>query len=275
MVLLYLFYWGNMPNLILYRDIPVDDFLAAYRAHKERPDAVYLPSDAQLRDFALSGVCKVKDQQWPITLFFFNQYDMVQDQTTAFLIVHADHQAASNLEILAKRLRIDLRGQGFPALYRIDPRYGLVYGTMRDAVDPAVRMDRNKCYVTLVLTDDASHPEVSLLDYVDRDYQKRYRQIFEQWNQTPPKKRGFMGFDLSKLRGGLKGESPSPFRYEHIRYFIQALKDRYGFMDLKLSIIYREVTENDLRRTVLDSSAGLFYAVGECRFFNTTEELVA
>jgi hypothetical protein len=265
-----------MPNCILYRDVPAEDFLTAYRLHEEKSSVAYLPSDAQLRDIAFSGRREAGGVTHELAIYLFNQYDMVRDETMAFVVLQTDRSGGSFLETTAKRLRIDLRGQKLESLYRIEPRYGLVVGLARDSVDPNVRLDRNRCYITLVLTQDPSHPEVSLLEYVDSDHRARYRKIFQATNQCAPRKRGLMGFDLSKLRsGGLKGEGESPFRHEHIRYFTDALRERYGLRELRVSLIYKDVTEDDLKRAILDPSFGLFYPTAECRFFHSTEELLA
>lgn len=273
-----------MPNFILYKDIAADDFLAAWRLHREKGAQAYLPGDVHLRDFKLEGRVESRSPdesmggsaaERSLALYFLSQYDMVSDETTAFVILSSDRTAHTYLENTAKRLRIDLRGQGFGTFVRVDPRYGVVVGTARDVVDAGVHTDRNRAYVTLVLTKDAAHPEVSLLEYVDRDHQTRYKEIFEKINQTPPKKRSMMGFDLSKLRaGGLKGEADSPFRHEHIRYFAGALQERYGIRGLKVSLIYKNVTEEDLKKCIIEPAAGLFVPVGECRFFTSTEELL-
>lgn len=272
---------------IIYRDLAIEDFLTALEMHRKKGTQAYLPGDACLRDIKIEGRYEPRQGSAdasgammltpiPVALYFLNQYDMIRDETTAFVVVGADRSGARFVESTAKRLRTDLRAQSFETLFRVDPRYGLVVGAQREAVDTSVRADRNRCYVTLVLTDDASHPEASLLDYVDRDHQRRYKEIFEAVNQTPPKKRGVMGFDLSKLRGGgLKGEAASPFRHEHIRYFAGALHDRYGVKDIKVSLIYKDVTDDDLRRSILDPKAGFYVPVGECRFFSSTEELLA
>jgi hypothetical protein len=269
-----------MANYILYRDIAADDFLAALKLHREKGAQAHMPGDAHLRDAMFAGVCESRSagetETHFLAIYLMNQYDMVRDETTAFAVLSTDRAGQKFLENTAKRLRIDLRGQGFDTLYRVDPRYGVVVGTARDAVDVAVRSDRNRCYITLVLTKDPAHPEASLLEYVDRDHQERYRNVFQEVNQTAPKKRGVMGFDLSKLRsGGLKGETESPFRHEHVRYFAGALRERYGMRDMKISLIYRDMTDDDLKRCVLDPAAGLFVPVGECRFFASTEELLA
>ncbi|UCF81344.1 MAG: hypothetical protein JSV08_02730 [Acidobacteriota bacterium] len=265
-----------MPNCILYRDVPAEDFLTAYRLHEEKSSVAYLPSDAQLRDVAFSGRQEAGGVAHELAIYLFNQYDMVRDETMAFVVIRTDRSSGKLLENTAKRFRIDLRGQKLESLYRIEPRYGLVVGLARDSVDSSVRLDRDHCYITLVLTQDPSHPEVSLLEYVDSDNRARYREIFQAANQCAPRKRGLMGFDLSKLRsGGLKGEGESPFRHEHVRYFANALRERYGLRELRISLIYKDVTEDDLKRAILDPSFGLFYPTAECRFFHSTEELLA
>ncbi len=264
-----------MPNAVLFDNIPVDDFLTAYQMHQATPGQGYLPADSQLKEFRISGTVKSRVTEHRIDIFFLNQYDMLSDSTNYFLVFRTDSNGVSDLEKFVKRFRIDLKSQGFEGLFRIDPRYGLIVGSSRNSIDLEARTKPN-CFVTLYLTGDAAHPEVSLMEYTDKDNREKYKEVFKAHNGCFPKKKGIFGFDLTSLKKReRKGEVSSLFNYKHLFSFTNALRTRYSMVDISVAFIFSDLNDDDYKLVLLDQTLGTFYPTGQCRFFNSTDELLS
>ncbi len=148
-------------------------------------------------------------------------------------------------------------------------------GTKRDSIDKLLKKENEFCFITLYLTEDPANNDVSLIEYVDKDQKSRYKEIFKKHNDTSPKKKSFLGFDLSSLKKKERaGEKRSPFDYETLKGFVKSFRERYSLEDLKLSFIFKDMTEEEYNLCLLDESRGTFYPSGDCKFFNTTEELL-
>ncbi len=263
-----------MSNAVLFNNITAGDFLAAYKMHLASPAKGYLPDAIRLKEFRISGNVTGRAAEHRLDIFFLNQYDMLADATNSFIIFRTGSNGIVELERFVKRFRIDLKSQGFEGLFRIDPRYGLISGSSRDAIDQSARTKPN-CFTTLYLTDDPAHSEVSLLEYADKNYHEKYKNIFKTHNACLPKKKGIFNFDFSNLKKmERRGEESSVFSYKHIFSFINALQTRYSMSSISLAFIFTEMTDDDFNLALLDQASGTFYPSGQCRFFNSTDELM-
>ena len=270
----------SMAEFLRYDHLSVDDLVSALVLHHKDPAHCFFPAARRLRAFRIEGPLRTRREgtrESPLILYFVNEPNLVTEQTESFFLLLTDPDAYRELVTLCQRFRHDLKGLGFASLLRIDPKYGLVQGSAKEPVDPLVKWDKNHILVTLYLTDDPKHPAVALGDYVQRDHQVRYGQLFEKYNQCKPAASTLLGFDLSRWRKGKKEAAPLAgpnFHYRHLQKLAELLQGKYYQGEMLCSLLFEDVTEEELDRIPLDQDKAAFLAADQAPFFASIDELL-
>ena len=269
-----------MSIFIKYDDIPFQDFLSAYHIYLKKSQKDFLIDIDKLRECLFKGnKTKILDSKPVIRLikiFYIIDFDIIRSTYNHYFIFQSSADFQEELERVAKRIKIELKLKNIDSLFRIDPKYGLVIGTAKEAIDSSVPPDKLFCFITLYLTGDQHHPEIALLEYIEKTYKKKYMEIFEKHNHCSPGSFKFLGIDLSKIKQAFKKSSPFVLlRYEGIIELGNSLIHKHKLEDLSISLIFEEVTENEITRCLLDKNKSAYYSGELCKFFINAEELLS
>lgn len=258
-----------------YDGLPLEDFLTCLVQQQREPQVESLPAAAHLKEARLEAVWRydVNGPEVPLALYLLQERDALTENTEAFLLVRAPGSASSPLRDLALKLRDFLAHRHLPCYFRIDPTYGLVYGSALEPLDETVKWDRPGAYVTLCLTDDLSAPSLALLEYVAQTRKKRYQEIFQKYNRVQPVSPGFLKATWKKLSGGEKAEH-APRKLTYAMLSVLATYLSLGlFKDARISLIYKGLSEEHAQRMLLDPGFSQFFFTGHDRFFVSLGEL--
>lgn len=268
-----------MSTFIKYQDIPYEDFLSALSLLNKKDIPHALISIDKLREVLFKGdkrkIVGGSSEVFPIKIFYIIDYDIIRNTHNYYFLFQSSSKIQEELERIAKRIKIELKLKNIDSLFRIDPKYGLVVGTSKDAIDPFVGLDKSYCFITLYLTNDHNHPEIALLEYVEKAFQKKYIEVFEKHNHCSPGTFKLLGIDFSKIKKAFVRSNPHIIlNYEDLKELCLSFAEKQKIENLTLSFIYEEVSEEEANECILDKTKASFYPAGLCKFFINTEELL-
>lgn len=261
---------------VRYESVPLEDFLACLRHYENDVRQGYLPRPEHLKEAMIQASWKPRTNAaaYRLTLYLLHEKEALSDRVETFVVLHTESAAAGHLRDLCLRLRGFLESRGTGGLFRIDPRYGLVYGSALEPVDSTIKWDRPGVYAALYLTRDAGSPSLALLDYVPLAMQERYKALFFKYNRLQPPKSGFLASALKKLRQGQSagegaGRKPGYALLKELAAFL----NREKVSDASLSLILKDLAPADTQSALLDGRYATFYPSGHDRFLNSLGEL--
>jgi hypothetical protein len=255
--------------------VPIEDFLACLDAYEKDVRTGYLPRPAFLHEAKLDGAWSPREGGFSghLDIFFLQETDPLTQRSEAFVLFRTESSGAAALRALALRVRDALDQRRVPALFRIDPRYGLLCGSAVEPVDPLVKWSRPGCYIALYLTPDPASPSLALLDYVPAENQDRYREFFQRYNRIQPPKTGLLQTTWKRLTGMAPEVPPARrFTYTFLRQAVGLLRSE-PLQSLAVSLIYKDVDQNDGRSVMLDAKYATFAPSGQDRFFASLGDL--
>ncbi len=258
-----------------YDEVPLDDFLLALRQHERDVRLGHLPPQQQLKEVRL-------EMRWtpfsatepsPLTIYLLQERDALSEQVEVFFLLRAPSALAVPLRDMALKFRAFLRKRQLPSLFRIDPRFGLVYGSALDPLDETIRWDRPWSIVTLYLTEDPSSPSLAVMDYVSPDARKRYQELFLKVNQVAPSSPGFLKNAWKRLRGGGQQEAGVHRLSYRLVALLSAFLQNEPCVDATISMIFKELPRGTGGVGLLDPRFATYYPSGHDRFFASLGEL--
>lgn len=262
-----------------YENILFEDFLYAYNLYSKQNIKKSLLDIDKLKEF-LFTCTKVKEVEgkiitYPMKIFYITDYDYFRNIHSNYFLFQTSSIIQEELEKLAKRIKIELKLKNIDTLFRIDPKYGLVIGTAKEAIDPTVTQDKDCCFITLYITTDTNHAEIALTEYVDKSLKKKYIEIFEKHNHCSPGTFKILGFDLSKFKHMFTKTKPHIlFFYEDIVELGNSLLNKHKLKNLNVSLIYENVSEKETNECLLDKNKLVYFPSGFCKFFISVDELL-
>ncbi len=263
----------------LIENIRYEEFISALQYHIPNPHIGLLPPEGYLRDFRIQAniVPKPNQAEVPISFFFVQEYDPLLSGYKSFAILRSIQQQEKLLIREAKRLRNWFKIHNWHFLFRIDPIYGLYFGSVHEPIQPELAKPSPHVLITSVLTEDPGHPEVSMLEYIPSEKRKQYIKIFEEYNKVRPGTFKLLGFDFGKFFKKKAEEVPKSFKiweYTMLQDFLKTLLTQHYWIGMKISLIYSNVQEEDFRNIPFPSSALTFFPNPPHRFFDNIEELL-
>lgn len=255
--------------------VPLEDFLICLMQYEVDVRTGFLPPAKNLKEsrFESSWSALSADERVPLSLYLLQETDALSRRTESFLLVHAPSAAAAPLRDLTLRLRHHLGKNGQPALFRIDPRYGLTAGSAMEPVDPAIRWDRPGTYIALYLTEDPASPSLAVMEYVPADQRKRFQELFQRYNQVSPATSGLFKSTFKKLLGENRSLKPArKLTYKLLRSLAAFLSEEQVH-EPRISLIYKDLSPEDGKRVLLDPKLGAFHLSGQDRFVASLGEL--
>lgn len=255
--------------------VPIEDFLACLDTYEKDVRTGFLPRPAFLREVKFEGEWSPRESGYSgrLNLYFLQETDPLTERTETFLLFHAEGAGAVPLRALALRVRDGLERRRIPALFRIDPRYGLITGSAAEPVDPLLKWDRPGCYIALYLTQDPGTPSLALVDYVPSEQQGRYCELFQKYNRVQPARSGFLQTTWKRLTGHTPETKPARrVNYTFVRQTVGMLASE-PIRCLKVSLIYKDVDPNDARTVILDPKSATYAPSGQDRFFASLGDL--
>ena len=264
-------------SVLRFDELPLDDFLVSLMQHEKDVRVGYLPAQPNLKEVRFSAKMSAPPNgPGPINLFILQETDALSQATEEFVILSGLGGAARRLRDEAIALRDFLRNGGQPALFRIDPRYGLVCGSALEPVDPSVRWDRPGAYVALYLASSPDSPSLAVMEYIPHEQRRRFSELFLKYNQVPPTSGpSFLAGAWKKLRGGSPATPAGP--PTHISYRMVKLVARFlrirGLSPTFISLIYKGVQPEELPSLLLDSRFAVTASGHYDRFFASLSEL--
>lgn len=262
-------------STLRFDDVPIEDFLACLDAYEKDVRTGYLPRTTFLRDAKLAGAWTPREGGFSghLDLYFLQEVEALTERTEAFALLRCESAGAAALRALALRFRDALERRRLPALFRIDPRYGLLCGSALEPVDPLVKWDRPGCYIALYLTQDPTSPSLALSDYVPSENRERYGELFHKYNRIHPPSTGLFQVTWKRLTGKTSEVAPA----HHLNYtFLRQAVGVLGaepLQNLTISLIYKDVDQNDGRTVMLDAKHATFAPSGQDRFFASLGDL--
>ena len=261
--------------------VSYEDFIMLIESHRRLPTAGLLPSEEGLRDVRVHArlgarAAPAGEETYPLECYIVTEYEPLIDQSKTLVILRTDADNYEGLVRESRRLQLWIRAQGWLTLFRIDPRYGLVYGSHREPVVPTAAPDFPYILTVQVVTDDPGHPELALQGYVESAFRARFAELFEKYNRTKPQTFRLLGLDLGRLfrRGPEPKARPViPLSYDLIDRLLRNLVERHRWLDLDLSLIYTNVAEADFRAVPVPPEAIVLSSDRPLRFFHSIEEL--
>lgn len=258
--------------VLRFDDVPLEDFLLALARHEQDVRPGFLPRAGHLKEACFSG--RIGGPAGvPVRLYLLQETEALSQVTETFLVLAGPGGEGALLRDTALALRDFLKGVGEPALFRVDPRYGVAFGSSMEPVDPTVRWDRPGAYLTLYLTADPASPSLAVVEYVAAEHMKRYRELFERYNGLAPSKPSFLGGAFRKLTG----PAPPPVgqgkvHYRTLKHLARFFQTR-GLCDAKVSLIFRGVGPDELPSCLLDPSLRVEGGARIDRFLPSLAEL--
>lgn len=254
-----------------------EECIAVITCHQKNPSRGLLPPENCIRDVWIQASFQPRPQEptYPIELFIVTEYDPFIDASKCFFILRTVAENYNGLVRESHRLQHWLRTEQIPTFFRIDPRFGLVYGSFREPVVPSQMPDYPYILIVLVVTNDPAHPELALQDYVERAYRSRFEELFSKYNRVRPRTYRILGWDLRPLLR----RAPAPrmvnfVRYDFLARLMQTLVQRHRWLDLAVSVIFTDVTETDFVNVPVDAYCVRLSPESRIRFFSSIEELV-
>ena len=261
---------------VRYDSVPLEDFLACLSRYEVDVRQGYLPRQEHLKEAMIEAEWSARTNVRPsrLAVYLLHEREALSDRVETFVVLRAESAVAAQLRDLCLRLKGFLESRGIPGLFRIDPRYGLIYGSALEPVDPGVKWDRPGAYAALYLTRDPGSPSLALLDYVPMVMQERYKAVFAKYNHVQPPRPGFLAGALKRFRGGhARDESPRP------RPGYGLLKELAGFLvkekvtGVTLSLILKDLAPADTQAALIDGRYATFYPSGHDRFLDSLGDL--
>lgn len=258
-----------------YDQVPLEDFLVCLMQYETDVRTGFLPPVRNLKEarFQTDWNAGPEGSKVSLALYLLQETDALSQQAESFLLVHAPSGVASALRDLALRLRHFLGKSGQPALFRIDPHFGLVAGSAMEPVDPAIRWDRPGTYIALYLTEDPASPSLAVADYVPADQRKRFQEVFQRYNQIPPATPGLFKRSFKTFLGGTRHiEPPRRLTYKLLNSLAAFLQET-RVQAPTISLIYKDLSPEDGNSVLLDPKFGAFHTTGQDRFVASLGEL--
>jgi hypothetical protein len=235
----------------------------------------YLPPAANLKEVRLEANWSVPGgSSFPLSLYLVQETEALSQKVEVFVLLQAPSIWAAQLRDAAVRFKGFFEKRQIPCLFRLDPRYGLTYGSALEPVDPAVKWDRPGTYVALYLTEDPASPSLALMDYVAQGHRRRFQDLFLKYNRLPPSTPSLLKSTWKKLVGG---EGKIDVGQRKLNY--RLLKAAAAFLAAEkagspsISLIYKDVSSADAQRNLLDASYSTYSSSGQDRFFASLGEL--
>jgi len=261
---------------VRYDSVPLEDFLACLRHFEDDVRQGYLPRPEHLKEAMIqaSWSPRTNAAACPLALYILHEKEALSDRVETFVVLSTESAASSQLRDVCLRLRGYLESRGMGGFFRIDPRYGLLYGSALEPVDPAVKWDRPGAYAALYLTRDAGSPSLALLDYVPLGMQERYKALFLKYNRLQPPRPGFFASALKKFRQGPAGSDGGAQKPGYtLLKVLAAFLNREKVTAASLSLIFKDLSPADTQAALLDGSYATFYPSGHDRFLNSLGDL--
>jgi len=126
--------------------VSYEDLIMLIESHRRLPTAGLLPSEEGLRDVRVHArlgarAAPAGEETYPLECYIVTEYEPLIDQSKTLVILRTDADNYEGLVRESRRLQLWIRAQGWLTLFRIDPRYGLVYGSHREPVVPTAAPD--------------------------------------------------------------------------------------------------------------------------------------
>ncbi|MEW6757540.1 MAG: hypothetical protein AB1347_04905 [Acidobacteriota bacterium] len=261
-------------STLRYDGLSMEDFLAALN-HRGAGGADGLPLPQHLKEARIESTWTPGTLgPTPLTLFLLQEQDALSGRKEVFVLLHGEGEASRQIRDLVLRLRAYLRTRGIASLLRIDPRYGLLCGSALEPLDPSVQWDRPTVYAALYLTDDPASPSLAVMEYVPVTQQEGFREAFLRYNGVEPARSGILASAFRRFTGG-KPPSASPagkLSYGMVAT-LAAFLAREGGKDVRLSLIFKDLSPLDARTCLLDPDRATYHPSGNDRFFASLGEL--
>jgi hypothetical protein len=258
-----------------YDKVPLEDFLACLGQHEQDVRVGFLPPQSSLKEVLLEARAKVSGEEaLPLAFYLLQETDALSQRTEIFVLIHGPSARASALRELAVRFRRFLEVRKIPSLFRLDPRYGLVYGSAAEPVDETLKWDRPGSYVALYLTTDPASPGLAVGEYVALEYRRRFHELFLKYNRVPPATPGLLAATWKKILMKDRREEAAPRRitYRLLKAFCAFVAEE-AMEGAVISFICKDLSQEDGRKILLDSKYGTFLPAGQDRFFASLGEL--
>jgi hypothetical protein len=249
--------------------------MACLMQHETDVRLGYLPPAANLKEARLEANWRVPGGGFcPLSLYLVQETEALSQKVEVFVLLQAQSIWAAQLRDAAVKLKAFLEKRQTPCLFRLDPRYGLTYGSALEPVDPAVKWDRPGTYVALYLTDDPASPSLALLDYVAQGHRRRFQDLFLKYNRIPASTPSLLKSTWKKLVGteGKLDPGQRKLNYRLLRSTAAFLAAAKAGSPL-ISLIYKDVSSADSQRNLLDASFSTYSSSGQDRFFASLGEL--
>jgi hypothetical protein len=258
-----------------YDGVPLEDFLECLLQQHKNPQSDCLPGPYFLKEARLDASWRygVDEPDVPLTLYLLQEKDALTELEEVFLVAHAPGHVSSALRDLAVKLKGFLDHKQVPCYFRIDPRYGLVYGSALEPIDNTIKWDRPGVYVTLCMTADLGAPSLALLEYVAQTQRKLYQDLFFKYNHAHPVSVGFLKSTWKRIRGN---EAPdhTPRKLSYGTLSMLATFMSLGlFREAKVSLIYKELPPRMAISCLIDPAYSSSYEAGHDRFFASLGDL--
>ena len=258
-----------------YDEVPLEDFLLALRQHEHDVRVGHLPPQQQLKEVRLEArwTPPGATEASPLTVYLLQERDALSEQVEVFFLLRAPSALASPMRDMALKFRVFLQGRQIPSLFRIDPRFGLVYGSTLDPLDETIRWDKPWSFVTLYLTEDPSSPSLAVMDYVSQGARKRYQELFLKVNQVAPSSPGFLKNAWKRMRGSGQEEAGVHRLSYRLVALLSSFLQNEPCVNATISMIFKELPGGAGRPGLLDPRFATFYPSGHDRFFASLGEL--
>lgn len=258
-----------------YDGVPLEDFLECLLQQHQNPQSDCLPGPYFLKEARLEANWRydVGEPEVPLTLYLLQEKDALTELEEVFLIVHAPGHVSAELRELALKLKSFLDHRKVACYFRIDPRYGLVYGSALEPIDDAIKWDRPGVYVTLCMTADLTAPSLALLEYVAQTQRKAYQEIFYKYNRVHAVSVGFLKSTWKRIRGSEQPDH-APRKLSYGTLSLLATFMSLGlFREAKVSLIYKELPPRMAITCLIDPAYSSSYEAGHDRFFASLGDL--
>lgn len=259
-------------------NLPLDDFLIILNQYERDVRTGYLPKHSFLKEFKLECLWAGEGMASPVhfAVYCLEELETLSDILETFVIVSTSGEASRAIIPFSKRLKDSLSFIKESALFRIDPRYGLVHGSAIEPIDSSIKWDKPGIYTALYLTSDPSSPSIAVMDYVSPENLKRFISIFEKYNGVPPKKPSFWSSAIGKLTGKSASTGKEQIRkinYKLVKTLVNFLQKERA-MSATISLIYKNIEPEDVPNLLVDKMYVVTSKSGSDRFLGTLADLM-
>ncbi len=222
-----------------YDEIPLGDLLTALVEHRRDVRRNLLPKANRLFSLRLTGLYQGLAASSPVEVSFFlvSEENPILGEMERFLLIHGPSSLALSLQQQAFAVRDALKKWELPVLFRIDPKWGLITGYAKGALDSLVKWDRPNAYLCMYITEDPSHPSLALSEYVSTQNRPAWDKAFQFGNGTPPKKSSF----LSRTIAAMSGKKPLEahhLTWTHIHDLLRFIPEKLDWQLPSVSLIF-------------------------------------